>query len=85
MVEYALGGAVIKGGVVLLGVGERRKDVARVEIVVYLEILSLKGLDLFKGGFQSLVGVEERGLVHIIPEAFDPHIGEGLVLIAEPP
>ena len=53
-------------------------------VLVEIQVLALHGGHLVKYFVQALLGVEDGGLVHVVPEAVDAHIQQTLVLQAEP-
>ena len=54
------------------------------EIFVYAHISRGELFNFIKGIGKSVLGIENRRLVHIVPEALNSHICENSILIAEP-
>ena len=78
-------GIVVETAVVLGGIHQAHHRAHQSEEIVLVEvILPAQGGGILEEGFQPLRGVEEGGLVHIVPEALDAEVGEHLILFAKP-
>ena len=84
MAHFPLGGLVIKALVVILRVLQAYHHVAYAEKAHGVELFVVELFDLVIGATQPFFAVKQRGLVHIVPESLDPHIGQPFILVTEP-
>ncbi len=75
---------MIKLVVIALVSIKTRNHSCKGKILVYTHISRGELFYFLKGIGKPVLGVENRRLVHIVPEALDSHVCENSILIAEP-
>ena len=75
---------VVEKLVVALVVGQLRHLVLELEVGVDVQIHLAVGVDVLEGLLQRLLRIEDRRLVHIVPEALDALIQQHFIVVAEP-
>ena len=76
--------AVIEVAVILRVVRHAHEDAPQAEAVLHLRVVAAQLIRHLPGVAQTVLGVEQGGLVHVVPEGVDARVQQRAVLLAEP-